>query len=88
MRRTIYTSKLSALFPGSTTTANTIRGKEAQTTRDHDRELSDWRVGAEFIEINRLVLVALDKVSKGSWQPRIGLLSQHKIDSSSTPFES
>lgn len=87
MCRAVYTSKLFVLFPGSTTT-NAIRGKEAQATRSLDRELSDWRVGAEFIEINQLVLVALDKVSKGSWQPRIGLLSQHKIDSTSIPFES
>ncbi|KAF9643161.1 hypothetical protein BDM02DRAFT_3104782 [Thelephora ganbajun] len=41
-----------------------------------DRECSDWRVGPEFIEVNRLVLIALDNVSKGSWQPRIGLLGE------------
>ncbi|KAF9644047.1 hypothetical protein BDM02DRAFT_1236542 [Thelephora ganbajun] len=40
-----------------------------------DREYLDWRVGPEFIGIDRLVLVALDNVSRGSWQPRVGLLS-------------
>ena len=41
-----------------------------------DRECSDWRVGPEFIQIDRLVLVALDNVSRGSWQPRIGVLPE------------
>lgn len=54
---------------------DTIRGKEVHTGKHPDRECSDWRVGPEFIGIDRLVLVGLDKVSRGSWQPRIGLLS-------------
>lgn len=60
------------------------REKDVQTDRQSDREAAHWRVGAEFIQVNSLVLVALDKVSRGSWQPRIGLLSQHQISSSST----
>lgn len=50
-----------------------IRGKDGNGP---DRECSDpnWRLGPGFIEIDRLVLVGLDKVSKGSWQPRVGLL--------------
>ena len=53
-----------------------IRGKEMQAGKHPDRECSDWRVGPEFIEIDRLVLVALDHVTKGSWQPRIGVLQE------------
>lgn len=58
--------------------ADTIRGKEVSRPAGKypDRERSDWRVGPEFIDIDRLVLVALDHVSKGSWQPRIGVLRE------------
>ncbi|KAF9784911.1 hypothetical protein BJ322DRAFT_1020554 [Thelephora terrestris] len=62
------------------------REKEVQETGQNNQETSNWRVGAGFIDTNRLVLVALDKVSRGSWQPRIGVLSQHEINSSSNPF--
>jgi hypothetical protein len=62
------------------------REKEVQDTGQNNQETSNWRVGAGFIDTNRLVLVALDKVSRGSWQPRIGVLSQHEINSSSNPF--
>ena len=54
--------------------ADVIHGKEVHAGKHPDRESSDWRIGPEFIGIDRLVLVALDNVSKGSWQPRIGLL--------------
>lgn len=56
--------------------ADIVRGKEAHAGNDPDRECSDWRVGPEFIGTDRLVLVALERVSRGSWQPRIGLLSR------------
>ena len=62
-------------FSGTEHPADVIRGKEVQVGERPDRECSDWRVGPEFIEIDRLVLVALDNVSKGSWQPRVGVLS-------------
>ena len=54
--------------------ANIIRGK-LHAGKYPDREYSKWRVGPEFIEIDRVVLVALDNVSIGSWQPRIAVLS-------------
>jgi hypothetical protein len=53
-----------------------IRGKDAHGGKHADRECSGWRVGPEFIGIDRLVLVGLENVSRGSWQPRIGLLSR------------
>ena len=57
------------------TMAETIRGKDVHAGKYPDRECSDaLRVGPGLIDIDRLVLVALDNVSKGSWQPRIGLL--------------
>lgn len=56
--------------------ADMVRGKQMQTGKYPDRECSGWRVGPEFIEIDRLVLVALDHVSKGSWQARIGVLEE------------
>ena len=73
MSRTIYTSRL-RVFSRIDHPADMIRGKEMGAGKNPDRECSDWRVGPEFIGIDRLVLVALDKVSRGSWQPRIGLL--------------
>ena len=33
-----------------------------------------WAVGARKIEVNDLVLVRLDQVSKGSWQAQLQLL--------------
>lgn len=55
--------------------ADMVRGKEVDAGKYPDRECSGgWRVGREFIGVDRLVLVALDNVSRGSWQPRIGLL--------------
>lgn len=42
--------------------------------KDLDGECSDWRVGPDFIGLDRLVLVELARVSQGSWQPGIGLL--------------
>ena len=57
---------------------DTIRGKDVSTTagNHYDREHPDWRVGPGFIGIDRLVLIALDSVSRGSWQPRIGVLQE------------
>jgi len=74
--RTIYTGGLCARFFLDLTIQLTwFRGKEAHTGKHPpDRECPDWRVGPDFIGIDRLVLVALDNVSRGSWQPRIGLL--------------
>lgn len=62
--------------------------QDVQSKKHPDAGLTDWRVGAQDIGIDHLVLLALDKASRGSWQPRIGFLSQYKVDSSSTPFES
>lgn len=74
MHRSIYTGKSCVLFLGLAM-AEMIRGKDVHTGKHPDRkECSDeMRVGPGFIDIDRLVLVALDNVSKGSWQPRIGL---------------
>jgi len=72
--RTVYTDRLCMFFSRVNYAADIIRGKEGHAGRHPDRECSNWRVGPEFIGIDRLVLVALDNVSKGSWQPRIGLL--------------
>jgi hypothetical protein len=72
--RSIYTSMFPMFFSGIDPAADMVRGKDVDTGKHPDRECSDWRVGPEFIGTDRLVLVALDNVSKGSWQPRVGLL--------------
>ena len=55
--------------------ADMIRGREVHSSEHLDRESSsDWRVGPGFIEVDRLVLFSLDRVSRMSWQPRIGVL--------------
>lgn len=66
--------------------ADLVRGKGARAVGDPNRASSEWRVGPELIGIDRLVLVSLEKVSRGSWRPCIGLLSQDEINTSSTPF--
>lgn len=37
---------------------------------DGDR---NWRVGAQYIKVEDLILVSLHHVSKGSWQPQFRL---------------
>lgn len=34
-------------------------------------EHADWKVGSEGIEVKDLCLASLDRVSIGSWQPRL-----------------
>ena len=63
-----------------------IREKGMQAVEHPDRVYPDWRVGPGLIGIDRLVLISLDRVSRGSWQPRIGFLSPDEINHDSTPF--
>lgn len=86
MHSTIYNSMSYVIFPGPRLMMRQdmmIRGKDTQV---NDQESSYWRVGPNSIGIDSLVLVGLENVSKGSWQPRIGFLSHREINSSSTPF--
>lgn len=62
-----------------------IRWKGAQAIEQPDRVCSGWKVGPGCVGIDSLVLLSLDKVSRGSWQPRIGLLSR-EIDENSSMF--
>lgn len=63
-------------FRGIDHLADMVRGKDVHAGKHPDRECSAaWRVGPGFITIDRLVLVSLENVSRGSWQPRIDLVS-------------
>lgn len=47
---------------------------EAASQLFDDNEDPKWRVGANFIRAEHVVLVALERVSKGSWQPHFRLV--------------
>jgi len=46
--------------------------KYANTTCDPPN--STWRIGADGIRIEDIVLVSLHRMSQGSWQPKLCLL--------------